>query len=173
MKRLLVLLILLLTLLVGNPACSADFEKGSEAYSRRDYATASKEWKPLAEQGHTDAQYNLGRMYLLGQSELGQLGQPNYKTAIKWFTLAAEQGHADAQYNLGWMYYDGEGVPKNDETAIKWLTLAAEQGHVSAQYYLKEIGQGEITQSEQLREKREKQRENYTLGINLGILCLI
>ncbi len=47
MKRL-----LLLIFLVGNPACPADFEKGSETYGRRDYETVSKEWKPPAKQGH-------------------------------------------------------------------------------------------------------------------------
>ena len=56
MNRLLLLPVLLLTLLVGNLAFSADFQKGVDAYDRGDYATALREWKPLAEQGNADAQ---------------------------------------------------------------------------------------------------------------------
>ena len=62
MKRLLILPVLLLTLLVGNSAFSADFQKGLDAAESGDYATALREWTPLAEQGDANAQYNLGVM---------------------------------------------------------------------------------------------------------------
>ena len=128
MNRLLILPVLLLTLLVGNPAFSADFQKGFDAADKGDFATALKEWKPLAEQGDADAQFNLGIMYDYGK------GVPqNDKTAVKWYRLAAEQGDADAQSNLGFMYDTGKGVPQNDKTAVKWYKLAAEQGDATAQ----------------------------------------
>ena len=34
---------------------SADLQKGLTAYQRGDYATALREWTPLAEQGSADA----------------------------------------------------------------------------------------------------------------------
>ena len=58
-----------------------------------------------AEQGHADAQNNLGDRYKYGEGIL-----QDYKQAVHWFTKAAEQGHADAQHNLGWMYEDGIGA---------------------------------------------------------------
>ena len=128
MNRLLILPVLLLTLLVGNPAFSADFQKGLDAAQKGDFATALKEWKPLAEHGDASAQYNLGVMY-----EKGQGVPQNDKTAVKWYRLAAEQGDADAQNNLGVMYDKGKGVPQNDKTAVKWYKLAAEQGDATAQ----------------------------------------
>ena len=108
---------------------SADFEKGWDAYEKGDYATALREWEPLAEQGDVSAQYNLGLMYHSGE------GVPkDYKTAHKWFSFAAaEQGDAVAQYNLGQMYRNGQGVPRDYSTAFKWYSLAAEQGYVLAQ----------------------------------------
>jgi TPR repeat protein len=128
MNRLLILPVLLLTLLVGTPAFSADFQKGFTAYQSGDYATALREWTPLAKQGDADAQYNLGQMYNQGQ------GVPqDYKTAVKWWKLAAEQGYARAQYNLGVMYKDGIGIPQDYKTAVKWYKLAAEQGNANAQ----------------------------------------
>ncbi len=67
MKRLLLIPVLLLTLLVGNPARSTGFQKGLDAYQRGDYETALRELEPLAEQGNPDAQYNLGWMYYQGE----------------------------------------------------------------------------------------------------------
>ena len=63
MNRLLILPVLLLTLLMGTPAFSADFQKGLTAYRSGDYATALREWTPLAKQGDADAQFLLGGMY--------------------------------------------------------------------------------------------------------------
>ena len=128
MNRLLILPVLFLTLLMGTPAFSADYQKGLTAYQNGDYATALREFTPLAKQGYAGAQSNLGWMYDNGQ------GVPqDYKTALKWYRLAAEQGDADAQYNLGVMYDNGQGVPQDYKTAVKWWKLAAEQGDASAQ----------------------------------------
>ena len=113
---------------------SADFQKGLIAYESGDYATALREWRPLAEQGNAGAQFNLGLMYDRGR------GVPqNDETAVKWYRLSAEQGHAVAQYNLGVMYDNGKGVPQDDKTAVKWWTLAAEQGHTLAQQKLNQL----------------------------------
>ncbi len=48
MKRILVAILLLM---LATPAWGQDFEKGVQAYERGDYATAYREWKPIAEQG--------------------------------------------------------------------------------------------------------------------------
>ena len=63
MRRLLILTVLLLSLLVENSASSADFQKGADAAKKGDFATALREWEPLAKQGHKHAQHNLGWIY--------------------------------------------------------------------------------------------------------------
>ncbi|MGY8963931.1 MAG: hypothetical protein ACKVKT_10275 [Rhodospirillales bacterium] len=63
MNRLLILPVLLLTLVVGTPAFSADFQKGLTAAQSGDFATALREWTPLAKQVDADAQIMLGTMY--------------------------------------------------------------------------------------------------------------
>jgi TPR repeat protein len=115
MRRILTTLCLTLTLLLGSAGVSwsADFQKGVTAYASGDYATALREWKPFAEQGDADAQYNLGQMYFQGK------GVPqDYKTAVKWYTLSAEQGFADAQSNLGVIYQYGKGVAQDYKTTF-------------------------------------------------------
>ena len=77
---------------------SSDFQTGLDAYNSGDYTTALKEWRPLAEQGHMSAQFNLVFMYGNGQGLL-----QDYEQAVYWYRLAAEQGDSYAQYNLGVM----------------------------------------------------------------------
>ncbi len=85
----------LVVVLVAAPAW-ADFGAGAEAYKRGDYATALKEWRPLAEQGAAGAQNILGLMYATGEG----VPQDNNE-AVRWYRLAAEQGDDRAQYILG------------------------------------------------------------------------
>ncbi len=101
----------------------AGWDEAEAAYQRGDYATAIREWRPLAEQGDGDAQNNLGVMYDYGQ------GVPRDDAkAVKWYRKAAEQGYAKAQNNLGTMYRHGNGVTKDFVLAHMWFNLAAAQG---------------------------------------------
>ena len=133
MRSLTATICLTIAVLLGSAgvSASADYQKGLTAFLSGDYATALREWKPLAEQGNVRAQYNLGAMYEKGQGVL-----QDDKTAMKWTRLAAKQGHAIAQSNLGLMYSNGQGVPQNPGTAVKWYRLAAEQGDANAQFNL-------------------------------------
>src|SRR6266487_3629596 len=109
----------------------ADFKKGMTAYEAGDYATALKMWRPLAEQGNTDAQYGLGLMYDGGKG----VPQDNAEAA-RWYRKAAEQGLASAQSNLGVLYARGEGVPQDNAQAARWYRRAAEQEYAMAQFNL-------------------------------------
>jgi len=57
MRNLTVILCLTLAVLLGSAGMSwsADFKKGLTAAQSGDFATALREWKPLAEQGGADA----------------------------------------------------------------------------------------------------------------------
>ena len=60
-----------------------DWDEGVAAYQRGDYATALREWRPLAEQGNAASQALLGGMYGLGR------GVPqDYVQAHVWINLA-------------------------------------------------------------------------------------
>jgi TPR repeat protein len=108
---------LLLVLSFNAPLAAGPWEDGSAAADRGDYATALRLWHPLADQGHADAQSNLGVMYDNGH------GVPqNYAEAMKWYRLAANQGSANAQFNLGVMYANGHGVPQNYGEAVNRRT---------------------------------------------------
>ncbi len=120
MRALRTAVILVLALALSAPVLAADFQVGLEAAERGDYAKALREWRPLAEQGNADAQYNLGVMYYTGTGVT-----QDYAEALKWYRLAAEQGYDHAQFKLGWMYAWGWGVTPDDVQAHMWLNLAA------------------------------------------------
>jgi TPR repeat protein len=115
-------------LICASLSAGTDIESGKRAYEQKDYATALKEFAPLAEQGNAAAQLFLGRMYMMGQGVLKDSDQ-----AIKWFKASASQGNAEAQFFLGTMYL----LPQKDiAEGVKWLRLSAEQGQQDAQLIL-------------------------------------
>ncbi len=104
---------------VDTLVSKSPYEKGREAYRRKDYRSALREWQPLAEHGHPRAEFYLGVMYQNGR------GLPqNHAEASKWYSRAARQNYSRAQYNLGIMYMRGEGVSFNPAHTYKWLSLA-------------------------------------------------
>ena len=123
-----------------------------------------KWFRRSAEQGHADAQYNLGL-----HCSTGEGCEKDMTEAAKWFRKAADQGVEDAkmwlankdkpadkyagtnlkdiskaaqagdpgaQHNLGDRYYAGVGVEMNKQEAVKWWKKAAENGYAPAQMIL-------------------------------------
>jgi hypothetical protein len=58
--------------ITGCVTSSDRVNKGVDTAQRGDFATALREWKPLAEQGVASAQYNLGLMYDRGEKAARQ-----------------------------------------------------------------------------------------------------
>ena len=87
MSKILGTLLIGLMLMVSSCiVCAGPHEDARAAAERGDFATALRLWHPLAEQGNSTAQYNLGAMYSQGQ------GVPqDYNEAAKWFRLTSIQ----------------------------------------------------------------------------------
>lgn len=119
--------IVLSCICLAAPA-GADFKAGMEAHHRGDYATAFREWQPLAEQGNALAQYNLGLLY-----DIGQGAPKDYDQARQWYEKAAAQGQADAQVNLGILYDYGRSIQQDFKKAVYWYRLSAKQDNALAQ----------------------------------------
>jgi cell division septation protein DedD len=111
----------------GGGTASADVRAGIEQWRAGNYEAAIREWRPLADRGDPDAQFNLGQAYRLGR---GVAADP--RTSNMWFERAARQSHAQAEINLALALFQGN----ERERAIPWLQRAAERGDRRAQYYL-------------------------------------
>lgn len=160
MQRILTSLSVLLALAGTASVAVADpYDDGMAAAQRRDYVTAMKLWRPLADQGNVAAQRNLGSMYYRGDGV-----EQDFKEAAKWWQLAAVQGDVIAATNLGSLYYQGSGVPKDYTKAATWFRLAAAQGNSEAQNSLGtmyDLGQG-------VAENRKEAATWYRLAAEQG-----
>jgi uncharacterized protein len=82
---------IILVLRFATPVAAGPLEDADAAIKRRDYATAVRLIRPLAEQGNANAQYKLGVFYDNG------LGVPQDKvSAYMWLNLSASQGREGA-----------------------------------------------------------------------------
>ncbi len=118
LRKILTAIVITIGALSASPVL-ADYEDGVAAHERGQYATALKEFLPLAEQGHAAAQYYLGFMY-----EQGDGVEQDYVESARWYTRAAEQDDGLSQMSLSFLYLEGEGVALDLVEALKWLYLA-------------------------------------------------
>ena len=122
-------------LLAATPA-SADVKSGVDRWMRGDYAGAITEWRPLADRGDADAQFNLGQAYKMGRGVT-----VNPRLAQSWYEKAAKQGHEQAQVNVGLLLYNSG----RRQEALPWIRKAVEIGDPRAQYILgTELFNGDI-----------------------------
>ncbi len=146
----------------------ADVKAGVDAWSRGDYATAIKEWRPPAEKGDADAQFNLAQAYKLGRGVPTDLAKAeelfaraaaqghlqasdNYglllfqrgahAQAMPYIQRGAERGDARAQYLLGIAHFNGENVPKDWIRAYALVSLAQQAGLAQATPALTQMDQ--------------------------------
>ena len=138
--RILILCAVLLAGILTTLPAHAKFEDGVQAYLAQDYGAALDAWRPLAEDGHAEAQFGIGLCY-----ENGRSVERDLTLAAVWYRKAAEQGLDEAQFNLGNLYLNAEGVPQDLAEAVRWFRRAAEQGMTHAQVnlgYSYETGSG-------------------------------
>ncbi len=146
----------LLLIALAAPSVWADFDEGLAAAQRGDYATALREWLPLAEKGDATAQYNLGIMYENGWGVPQDPAQ-----AVQWYREAAKSGDIRVILHLATMYSLGKGVPTEFVRAYMFYSIAAEMGDsrgVECRYlHAKAMTSTQITKAKTLaREWRTK-----------------
>lgn len=112
-------------MIAGAVPALADVKAGVDAWQQGDYAKAIAQWRPLAEAGDPDAQFNLGQAYKLGRGV-----QPDFNAAIDWYRKAQRQGHLRAEDNLGVLLFQ-----QGDRAgAMPFLQKSASRGEPRAQY---------------------------------------
>ena len=125
----------LLLLLIAAAPVLAGYKDGMKAARKQDFAKALRELAPLAEQGHSGAQFAMGVMYMHGRGV-----KRDTNKALDLFFKAAEQEHPGAMNNVGRLYVDGTSVKKDFAEAVRWFRKAAKKHALArnnlAQMYL-------------------------------------
>jgi len=100
---------------------------GQLGTAQEDHEEGGKWLLKAAQQGHLDAQANLGNHYCWGVAGSG-MRQGHVPEAIEWLLKASKAGHKGAQTSLATTYEQGICTRQNWTEAAKWFLKAAEQG---------------------------------------------
>jgi len=134
------------------------FEEGGKRRSQ-----AILELQPLAENGDSEAQFALGKIYHDEEGALRQeydflirerlpitdpvwfgLAKLNREHAETWLVRSAKQGNLQAQKFLWEDFFNSESDPyfpgssEDKKKKFHWVQIVAERGHPESQYYLGE-----------------------------------
>ncbi|WP_455211965.1 tetratricopeptide repeat protein, partial [Kaarinaea lacus] len=118
---------------------SAQFLVGRKYFTgnavEKNISEAIKWFELAATQKHTKAQFQLGIIYLYGETGI----KPNHVYALNYLREAAKNHYAEAQYEMGNYYLMGKTENVNYPEAVKWYRAAAKQQHVPAMVALGKI----------------------------------
>jgi len=95
----------------------------------------------LAKQGDSNAQYMVGKMYLMGRGT-----KQDDQEGMRFLTLSSNQGNPNAQNSLGCHYENGWHVQQDYKEAARLYTLASQQGHQEATHCLQRLKMAGLVQ---------------------------
>ncbi|WP_036503952.1 SPOR domain-containing protein [Novosphingobium sp. AP12] len=140
---------------LAAPLAHADVKSGVDAWSAGDYDAAIAQWRPLADRGDPDAQFNLAQAYKMGrgvpmdvaraEALYGEAAAKGHTQAadayglllfqrgerarsLPYIQASAARGDARAQYILGVAHFNGDMVPKDWVRAYALVSLAQQEG---------------------------------------------
>ena len=116
--------------LLGSSIAQAGLREGEAAFAQRDWRTAVRELKPLADQGNARAQFLMGGVARFNQ----EAGREDPTEAINWYRKAAAQGLPEAQRELAFVLLNTK--PPQTAEAVSLYSAAAQGGDAELQFQL-------------------------------------
>ena len=145
-----ILLMTVMTVMAVAQTAQELLNDANAKYEAGQMDAALELYTQAANKGLAEAQYQLGKMYYLGES-----GSKDYSSASMWFKRAARQRHAKAEYGLATCYMNGDGLPVNYDQALMYMKASALRGYVPAQRKLAELYQkGVLVEADSVEAKR-------------------
>ena len=152
-------LISLTTLGAQAASVDVDLRQAAQLHKTGDTRQAIAIWERWANQGDTDAAYNLALIHHHAD------GVPlDLATAMRWYRVAAERGDKVSQIQVGLMYQLGQGVEANAEEAHRWFTMHRKHhfhhAHSPQMLAWRQQALALIEQSELHEQRRQAQRNS-------------
>lgn len=145
-----ILLMTVMTVMAVAQTAQELLNDANAKYEAGQMDAALELYTQAANKGLAEAQYQLGKMYYLGES-----GSKDYSSASMWFKRAARQRHAKAEYGLATCYMNGDGLPVDYDQALMYMKASALRGYVPAQRKLAELYQkGVLVEADSVEAKR-------------------
>lgn len=115
-----------------------DYLQGLEAFNSQEpwhLRKAFRHFCRAAEQGHIEAMFRVGYLYLFGSPEILR----NTLKAFECFKQSADSGIDVAKYYLAVCYINGIGVEKNTQLAVELFKEALKLGYSESADILSDI----------------------------------
>ncbi|OUD15417.1 tetratricopeptide repeat protein [Thioflexithrix psekupsensis] len=119
----------------ANETPETSFNAGLTALQQQFFPQAENYFRQAAQSGHALAQYQLAKLYDMGQ----MAGGSDWIQAAFWYQKAAEQAIPEAQNRLGELLAAGRGVTADLQRAKSLFLDAAQAGVAKAQYNLGDL----------------------------------
>lgn len=110
---------------IENP--TGHYLDAKAAYDAGSFFEAERLLKPIAIDGHVDAQYLLADIYITGK-----LGDADATSGLNFLDKAAEAGHVRARSMMGVQYINGTIVDKDLDKGVEYISSAARSGNPPA-----------------------------------------
>jgi len=123
------ILLIFVFLALTSPAF-AGFDEGRAAYDKKDWLTAIKELRPLAESGDDRAMILIGNMYMNGYGVI-----PSHDEARSLYRRSAAKNNTQAMNALGAIYISAVGVDQDLHIALQWFLRSAELGDQTGAFF--------------------------------------
>ena len=111
-----------------SAADDSAYNRGVDAYKRKDYAEALAQWSASVAKGNIDAMNNLGYLLYYGR---GTDRAP--QDAVQLWRVAAFAGQSEAQWHLAAAYETGLGVEADVAKAYAWYRCSVETASAKLQ----------------------------------------
>jgi TPR repeat protein len=99
----------------------SSYNLGVEAYKKRNYSEAARQWTSSVGNGDIEAMNNLGYLLYNGYGVVKDTDR-----AVQLWKVAAEAGESEAQWHLGAAYETGVGTRESPSEAYAWYRCAIE-----------------------------------------------
>ena len=96
-----------------------------------DFKEAVRWLRAAANQGYTDAQINLGGLYLEGKGV-----ERDVEQGISLIRKAVDQDEPFAQFNMGWLFFEDVVIEQDYKKALMWFNKSAENGWGGGQLWV-------------------------------------
>lgn len=107
------------------------FQKGQEAYWKKDYETAFSYYCQAAAEGDIAGIYAMATAYRWGHGV-----ETDVEKAVELYKKSAEYGYSPAQFELAEIFASDEIEKRDMQRALFWYEKSAEQGYARAQEQL-------------------------------------
>ena len=134
--KIFILLIIIITSCksIDTETAHGQYQMGEQLYNQNKYHEAYKWYELSANNGDSNALYEMGLIYLDDK-----IYKHDYQKSLNYFHDSAKKNNTNSMYQLGVLYGFGYGVERNKKVSKEWFLKAASLGHIESKEMIRNL----------------------------------